>query len=82
MNNTELSIIIPIYNEQDVVRNSIDTILKYTKKLPPIVTVLVVNDGSVDATEQIVYEIVNKQEPDKLILISHSKNQGYGAAIN
>ena len=77
----KVCIVIPIYNEQDIVRNSIDTILKYTKKLPPIVTVLVVNDGSVDATEQIVNEIVNNQESEKLMLISHSKNQGYGAAI-
>ena len=77
----KVCIVIPICNEQDIVRNSIDTILKYTKKLPPIVTVLVVNDGSVDATEQIVNEIVNNQESEKLMLISHSKNQGYGAAI-
>ena len=81
MKSLKLCIVIPIYNEQDIVRNSIDTILNYTRKLPPIVTVLLVNDGSVDATEQIVSEIINNQELDKLILISHSKNEGYGAAI-
>jgi len=74
-------IVIPMYNEQRIARTSIETILNYTRKLPPVVTVLVVNDGSVDATVQIVKEVVGEQKEAIVQLISHSTNKGYGAAL-
>jgi len=74
-------IVIPMYNEQRIARTSIETILRYTKKLPPVVTVLVVNDGSVDATQQIVNEVIGGQKDGGVQLISHFTNQGYGAAL-
>lgn len=74
-------IVIPMYNEQRIARMSIETILGYTRDMPPNATVLVVNDGSTDATEQIIKEVVKGQKGDGLQLISHSINRGYGAAL-
>lgn len=76
-----LCIVIPMYNEQRLVRKSIETILHYTEKLPPVVTVLMVNDGSIDSTETIVKELLHGRKNGGVELISHFTNQGYGAAL-
>jgi len=70
-----------MYNEEEIAKHSIETIVSYTRKLPPIITILVVNDGSEDATENNVRQMINEQGNDDLKLVSHSVNQGYGAAL-
>ena len=70
-----------MYNEGRIARLSIETILAYTKKLPPVVTVLVVNDGSRDATTDILESLAGKYKKDEFQVVSHLKNKGYGAAL-
>ena len=77
----KVCIVIPMYNEEEIAKHSIETIVSYTRKLPPIITILVVNDGSEDATENNVRQMINEQGNDDLKLVSHSVNQGYGAAL-
>ncbi len=77
----KVCIVIPMYNEEEIAKHSIETIISYTRKLPPIITILVVNDGSEDATENNVKQMINEQGNDDLKLVSHSVNQGYGAAL-
>ena len=77
----KVCIVIPMYNEEKIVKHSIKTIVSYTKRLPPIITILIVNDGSEDATENNVKQMINEQGNDDLKLVSHSVNQGYGAAL-
>ena len=74
-------IVIPMYNEEKIVKHSIETIASYTRKLPSIITILVVNDGSEDATENNVRQMINERGNEDLKLVSHSVNQGYGAAL-
>ena len=74
-------IVIPMYNEEEIAKHSIETIISYTKRLPPTITVLVVNDGSEDATENIIKQMTNEQGNDDLQMVSHPVNQGYGAAL-
>lgn len=74
-------IVIPMYNEEEIAKHSIETIISYTRKLPPTITVLIVNDGSKDATENIVKQMINKLKNEELQLVSHPVNQGYGAAL-
>jgi glycosyltransferase involved in cell wall biosynthesis len=70
-----------MYNEEAIARVNTEIILSYTNRLPPVVTVLVVNDGSQDATEQIIKELLRNYDNEQLHLISHSNNKGYGAAL-
>lgn len=77
----KVCIIIPMYNEEAVARLSLETILEYTRNLPPIVKILVVNDGSRDSTENVVQRLINGLQKDEVTLISHTLNQGYGAAL-
>ncbi len=77
----KICVVIPMYNEEEIARLSLETIISYTRKLPSTITVLVVNDGSQDKTEEIVKQFVTEQAGGNgLKLISHSVNQGYGAA--
>ncbi len=69
----DISIIIPVYNEE----KTIEKILKKILKLKLRKQIIVVNDGSKDNTYKIL--IKNKRYIDKLI--HHKTNLGKGAAI-
>lgn len=73
-------VIIPMHNEEKIVRESIRMILAYVKQLPPEVKLAVVDDGSKDRT-RILLEECQKENLDQLILIFHPQNKGYGAAL-
>ena len=60
---------IPAYNEESSIQSVIEKSLPYADK------VIVCNDGSTDDTERI-------SKLAGAIVISHKKNQGYGAAIS
>ena len=74
-------IVVPMHNEETIAQLNIETIIRYARRLPPVVTVLVVNDGSQDATESIIKQMITEAGIDDLQLVSHSANQGYGAAL-
>ena len=69
-NSMTVSVIIPAYNEEKTVANVIKTV----KSLNYIDEIIVVNDGSVDNTEQTAKEA-------GATVLSHTKNRGKGAAI-
>ena len=66
----DLTIIVPAYNEQDSLKNTIGGIRKYA---PPS-TIIVVDDGSRDKTSEIA-------KKEKVSVITHQTNKGYGAAL-
>jgi len=74
-------LVVPMYNEEVIARSSIETIQSYIRELPPVITLLVVNDASKDNTEKVVKEMIDKRFSDNMQLISHPLNKGYGAAI-
>ncbi len=76
-----ICVVVPMHNEEAIAKTSIETILSYTELLSGIVTVCVVNDGSQDATGDILEELLNDYEKEQLQLISHSHNEGYGKAL-
>ena len=73
--NVRICIIIPVYNEENILKDSLETILKYTRDLQHIVEIVVVNDGSRDSSKIIVQQIAAREYPSKLILISHQINK-------
>ena len=70
-----ICVVVPMHNEEAIAKTSIETILSYTKLLPGIVTVCVVNDGSQDATGRILEELLKHYEKEQLRLISHTHNR-------
>jgi dolichol-phosphate mannosyltransferase len=69
-----------MYNEERIARQGIKTILEYVKHLPSEVKLVVVDDGSQDRTHALLEEC-RAEDPDRLTLISHQRNLGYGAAL-
>ncbi|KKQ78585.1 MAG: Glycosyl transferase family 2 protein [Parcubacteria group bacterium GW2011_GWC2_38_7] len=77
----KVCIVVPMFNEERIARISTETIIQYTKALPPTATLLVVNDGSRDKTEDIIKTIAAQYQPKDFTVLSHATNRGYGAAL-
>jgi len=70
-----LSIIIPVYNEEGVIKQTIENLEKELSNLNLDYEIIAVNDGSIDKTKEILEKI------PKIKLINHPFNKGYGAAL-
>ena len=76
-----LTVVVPVYNERFLVRESIDRLLRASSSWEGIsaVEVLVVEDGSKDGTRELLREYAAR-EP-RIRLIEHPRNMGKGAAV-
>ena len=70
----KLSVIIPIYNEKD----TLEEIIKRVKDTGLADEIVLIDDGSVDGTRNIVKGFQGKEG---FIVVFHEKNQGKGAAV-
>jgi glycosyltransferase involved in cell wall biosynthesis len=70
----KLTVLIPIYNELDTIRE----ILKRVQDTGLADEIILIDDGSVDGTREILKEYEG-QDPYRVIM--HEKNQGKGAAV-
>lgn len=77
--NATFSIVVPLYNEEENVIPLVETILKFVGSDPNFLEIVLVDDGSRDATAQIVSELI-KKEP-RIKLLQHLENKGLGGAI-
>lgn len=76
---SELSIVIPAYNEERTIINVLESLIK---NVPGILEIIVVDDGSKDTTCQVVDEYTSQNSiHEKVILIKHGNNQGKTAAV-
>lgn len=74
-----LSIIMPAYNEEKLIYNSIMTTLDVVQGFTEKLELIVVNDGSIDNTKN---EILKAKKKDKRVkIVSSKKNHGKGRAI-
>jgi len=70
----QLSVIIPIYNEI----HTLEEIISRVQKTNLADEIVLVDDGSIDGTREIVEKYKNK---NGFVVIMHEKNQGKGAAV-
>lgn len=75
----ELSIIIPAYNEENRIKNTLLIIKDYISNNDINAEIIIVNDGSKDETKAIVESFINKNINVRLINLT--KNQGKGSAV-
>ena len=78
--NPDLSIIVPLYNEEDNVRPLFEAIAEALAPLPLTAELLLVDDGSQDATFARALELPRDGKP-KLRLIKLRRNYGQTAAM-
>ena len=70
-----LSVVIPVYNEKNTIRE----ILRQVRAVPVRQQIILVDDCSRDGTRDILNDL-KRTDPD-LTIIFHDKNQGKGAAL-
>jgi dolichyl-phosphate beta-glucosyltransferase len=75
--NIKLSLVIPAFNEEKIIKATLDKVLNFLSKRRSGWEVVVVDDGSSDTTSKIVKNFSNLD----VRLIRLAKNQGKGAAI-
>lgn len=76
----DLSIIIPVYNEQGTILKLLDKLVSAPKLLGYSLEFVVVNDGSTDDTARLLASSRFAHDP-RFVWLAHEKNLGKGAAI-
>lgn len=74
-----ISAVLPAYNEALIIEQTVRAVVEVLERLADDYEVIVVNDGSRDATPHIV-ERLSAENP-AIRCVSHARNQGYGAAL-
>jgi len=74
-----LSVFFPAYNDSGTIASMVIRVVQAASKLTPDYEVIVVNDGSVDATPEIVDELARTYSHVRVV--HHPKNRGYGGAL-
>src|ERR1700676_2500037 len=74
-----LSVFFPAYNDSGTIASMVIRAVQAASELTPDYEVIVVNDGSADATPQILDELARTYS--QLRVIHHPKNRGYGGAL-
>ena len=74
-NNYKASLVIPAYEEESGINNVLIELVNLKKNKPFIDEIIVVDDGSIDKTAEIV------RLYSEFKLIQHSHNRGYGASL-
>jgi dolichyl-phosphate beta-glucosyltransferase len=75
----DLSIIVPSYNEEKRLGNTLEKIFSYFEKQKYEFEVIVVDDGSIDNTKDIAQKIFQKYKNGQVL--SFQKNRGKGHAV-
>ena len=69
-----VSVIIPVYNEESTIKE----IVRRVQNTALVSEIIIVDDGSIDGTRDILTELDNEEN---LHILFHEKNQGKGAAV-
>lgn len=78
MNSHKVSVIMPAYNAQDFIKQSILSVINQTYTN---IELVIVNDGSTDNTADVIMDC-EKMYPDKILFVNKSINEGTAKTIN
>lgn len=71
-----VSVIIPAFNEEIDIAEAVSTVLKLTSSCIKDYEIIVINDGSIDHTGEIVAKLA--QQNKRIRVVTHKKNLGIG----
>src|SRR3954451_12933751 len=74
-----LSVFFPAYNDSGTIASMVIRAVKAASELTPDYEVIVVDDGSADATPEIVDELARTYP--QVRVVHHADNRGYGGAL-
>jgi glycosyltransferase involved in cell wall biosynthesis len=74
-----ISAVLPAYNEQEVIAQTVEAVDKGLARLSDDFEIIVVDDGSRDATAERLAEL--QVSYPRLRMVTHPHNRGYGSAV-
>lgn len=77
MNEYKLSIVIPVYNQEELAKRAIKSV-----PIRDDVELIVVNDGSTDNTAKSVLEVLEERNSENDTFVDCVKNEGVASALN
>lgn len=77
MEKMKVSIVIPFYNEEKIIKNTVDRLVEYMENHFSDYEVIFSNDGSTDKSE----EILKACEHPKVKIVGYEQNHGKGYAV-
>lgn len=80
MRNTEIQIIIPVYNEEAIISELWERLRSVGESLDSTWSLMFVNDGSSDSTADLINDLCEKE--DHVDVIHLSRNFGHAAALS
>jgi len=78
----KISIIVPAYNEAATISIVIDKLLNLTFINNIKKEIIIVNDCSIDHTENLIQDIIKRNQGVEIVYFKHEINSGKGAAIH
>ena len=76
---TPISLCMPCYNEEEVIREVLSGALAVLPEFLEEFELVIVDDGSADATAEVVSRFAERDP--RVRLVRHEQNRGYGAAV-
>ncbi|HEX5414469.1 MAG TPA: glycosyltransferase family 2 protein, partial [Chloroflexota bacterium] len=77
----QISAVLPAYNEEEIIEESVLRVAAVLEALTDSYEIVVVNDGSGDRTGAVLSRIQLERPSAHLRVVTHARNQGYGAAL-
>jgi dolichol-phosphate mannosyltransferase len=77
----KICIAIPVYNEKELIYDSIKVIASYIENLTLTSTLLIIDDGSDYQTKEQISKALNETTRIIIHSVCHQRNKGYGAAV-
>lgn len=75
----KLCVLVPCLNEQELVRRTVEEVLRHADTISISIEVVMIDDGSTDRTRAVMQELVD--EDDRCRLIAHDDNRGLGRCV-
>lgn len=79
MTNIELSVVIPVFNSSELIKNTVDEVERSLNALNLSYEIILVNDGSTDNSWEVLKEIFQPQR--NIVIVNLLKNYGQHSAI-
>jgi glycosyltransferase involved in cell wall biosynthesis len=76
-----ISAVLPAYNEEAIVERTVIDVAIVLRELTDEYEIVVVDDGSVDETREVLMALAERYPELPLRVVLHEQNQGYGAAL-
>lgn len=81
MSQSFLTIVIPVYNQEDQILTTCETVVTYLRKQEYSAEILVVDDGSSDQTRQVVRSFIDQHSAPPQIQLIETDHRGKGHAV-